>query len=75
MKIASGFVTPWKYSRSVEWDSQVFHLWECTHIDGYTAYQLTLSVQNNRVKQLAPSGPCHFTSIRSLERRTGVTLH
>jgi hypothetical protein len=67
------FLTDWVYEQTIEHQRKTWHLWECLHREGYTAYQLTPQPEREAgVDYVKPLGSSHFTSLEGLIRRTGM---
>jgi hypothetical protein len=71
-KFVGGFVTPWEYNTTVEYEGKTYTVWECRHREGYNAYQLVnvTGVNGSRL-QTPPRGTGHFTNRQVLNRLYG----
>lgn len=62
------FISDWEYDRTIERAGVPFHLWQCKHREGYTAYALT------NQSATVPSGTSHFVDRAGLRAAAGIDI-
>lgn len=67
-----GFITDWEYNSTQEKNGKTYHVWECKHQEGYTAYALTH--QPARGGFVKPIGTGHYVGELGLKRKTGIDV-
>ena len=68
------FLTEWEYNSTQELSGKTYHVWECKHTEGYTAFALTHQPSKPGIDYIKPIGTGHFVGAYGLERKTGLTV-